>query len=199
MKKVLFLLLLLPVFPSLAQEKEMVGWKERLVIYPEKITIHAKIDTGADSSALDAEDIVEFKKDGRKWIRFTVKNRFGEQVRMERPLKRNTLIKQHESDSQSRPVISLGICLAGAYMEEDVSLVNRSHFTTQMLVGRTFTAGTAIIDPAQTYISEPNCQNIPEAKVIEVGSKPPKKKAPVIKPEDLKEEVVVEGEKEGNE
>ena len=177
----------------------MVGWKERLVIYPEKITIHAKIDTGADSSALDAEDIVEFKRDGRKWIRFTVKNRFGEQVRMERPLKRNTLIKQHDNDiSQSRPVISLGLCLAGAYMEEDVSLVNRSHFTTQMLIGRTFTAGTVIIDPAQTYISEPNCQNIPEAKVVEAVKKPAKK-APIIKAEDLKEEVVVEVEKEGNE
>ena len=151
------------VSPAFAQEKEVVGYMEKVRIHPEGIAIHAKLDTGADISSINADDISEFEKNKKKWVRFTVRNRFGEQVKLERPIKRYALIKQHGLKAQKRAVIRLGICMAGSYMEEEVNLVNRSKFTTQMLVGRSFLAGTVIVDPSLTYTADPSCQNAPKA------------------------------------
>lgn len=147
-----------------AQEKEVVGYMEKVKVYPDGIVIHAKLDTGADYSSLNAEDITEFDKNGKKWVRFMVRNRFGEQVRLERPIKRVARIKQQDGGAQKREVIRLGICIGGAYMEEEVNLVNRSKFTSQMLVGRSFLAGTVIVDPSLTYTAEPSCQRAPAVK-----------------------------------
>ncbi len=142
---------------------------EKVRIFPEDIIIHAKLDTGADYSSLNAEDIVEFEKDKSKWVRFTVRNRFGAQVRLERPIKRIARIKQHLG-VQKRQVIRLGVCIGSSYMEEEVNLVNRSKFTAQMLVGRSFLAGMVIVDPSLTYTSEPSCQ-LPAAKKKEEDKK----------------------------
>ncbi|MGI6523762.1 MAG: ATP-dependent zinc protease [Bdellovibrionota bacterium] len=169
-----FILAFIPLQIAIAQEKEVVGYIEKVRLHPEKILAHAKLDTGADISALNAEDIVEYKKDGVPWVRFTIRNRFGEQFRLEREIKRTTRIKQHNRPSQKRYVIRLGICLGSAYMEEEVSLVNRSQFTSQMLVGRSFLAGNVIIDPAQTYMVEPTCRKSPsktEVKKVKKNKK----------------------------
>jgi len=174
---------------AIAQEKEMVGYLEKVKIYPEDILLHGKLDTGADISSLNAEDIVEYRKTGKKWVRFTVRNRFGEQVRVEREVKCMVSIKQHNSSlpAQKRYVVRLGICLGSAYMEEEVSLVNRANFTSQMLVGRSFQAGNVIIDPAQTYLVEPNCQ---EFLTAEADSKKQIKKK---KSKKIEEQAAAEG------
>lgn len=164
-----------------AQEKEIVGYLEKVRIFPEDILIHVKLDTGADISAVNAQDIVGFEKNGQEWVRFTVRNRFGEEIRLEREVKRIARIKQHSDStkSQKRYVVNLGICLGSAYMEEEVSLVNRSQFKVQMLLGRSFLGGNVVIDPAQTYLAEPNCpmkRALIEEQAQEDSSKKKKKK-----------------------
>ena len=150
-----------------AQEKEVLGWQEKARIFPGELVIHAKLDTGADFSSLDATDIVEFKKDDKQtFVRFTITNRYGKHETLERPLRRIALIKRAEGKTQKRAVVLLGICVGTSYMEEEVNLINRSKFSNQMLIGRSFLAGKAMIDPAVTYTVEPNCQGIlpPETK-----------------------------------
>jgi hypothetical protein len=78
---------------------------------------------------------------------------------VEKQVRRTALIKRHGGKNQRRAVIRLGICLGSTYMEEDVNLTDRTHFDYQMLVGRSFLAGNAIIDPSLTYTTEPNCPN----------------------------------------
>ena len=204
-KQLIVLFLLLNCFPLYAQEKEVVGYLEKVRIYPEDVLIHVKLDTGADISSLNAEDIVEYTKKGQKWVKFTVRNRYGEQIRLDREIKRITHIKQHDGKSQKRYVVRLAICLGTAYMEEEVSLVNRSQFSSQMLVGRSYQAGNVVVDAAQTYLTEPSCQSFiarkeeKESKVKEkekeneVVIETPKQK--VVETPIPVEEVVIEEEK----
>jgi hypothetical protein len=43
-----------------------------------------------------------------------------------------------------------------------VSLVDRKNFDYQMLLGRVYLAGNAIVDPSVTYTTDPACKNIPK-------------------------------------
>lgn len=146
-----------------SEEKEIVGWVEKVKIYPSNLIVQGKLDTGADYSSLSATKIEEFQKDGTEWVKFSVSNRYGEEREISARVQRTALIKRHGGKAPSkRPVIRLAICLGSHYMETDVNLVDRSNFDYQMLIGRNFLAGNVLIDPASTYMAEPACQGNPK-------------------------------------
>jgi hypothetical protein len=155
-----------------AQDRLNLGWAEKIQISPGGIVMHAKLDTGADYSSLNANHIEEFVKEvqdpnpksdkesqlKQKWVRFNVVNRYGQNVTIERPIRRFATIKRHGMKSQKRPVVRLGMCIGKNFMEEDVNLVDRTQFEYQMLVGRSFLAGVATVDPSMTYTTNPECK-----------------------------------------
>lgn len=149
----------LPARSAYSEEKEIVGWVEKVRLNPTGMVVQAKLDTGADFSSLSASEIKEFERDGAPWVSFSVENRYGEKKLIERKVHRTALIKRHGGKSpQKRPVIRLGLCLGMHYMEADVNLIDRSNFDFQMLIGRNFLAGNVLVDPASTYTVEPACQ-----------------------------------------
>ncbi|UCG63371.1 MAG: ATP-dependent zinc protease [Deltaproteobacteria bacterium] len=167
MKTPLFLLVL--VFsgfvlttPVAAQSKEVVGWLEKVRIYPGNLLLHAKVDTGAENSSLNASHIIEFERDGQQWVRFDVTDRNRRTVTFEQRLLRVAKIKRHGSKPQPRFAILLGICLGNIYKEVEVNLVDRSDFVFQMLIGRSFTKGRVIIDPSEKYLTKPKCEGVPK-------------------------------------
>jgi hypothetical protein len=145
------------VLPGSAAQKKVVGWIEKVRIYPGGLTIRAKLDSGAEYSSLHATNLTEFARDGRRWVRFDVDNREGGRVTIERPLLRKATIKRHFHKAQKRPVVKIGVCLGRIYKETEVNLVDRSGFNYRMLIGRKFMAGAVIIDPAVQYTIEPEC------------------------------------------
>jgi hypothetical protein len=151
--------------PAVAAEKAVVGWIEKVRIYPGNFLVHAKLDSGAEYSSLDAGNLKEFERDGKKWVRFDLaESREGNKITIERPLLRLATIKRHYLQSQTRPVIKIGVCLGNIYKETEVNLVDREGFQYRMLIGRKFMEGTVIIDPSAKYTVEPNCQ---ESAILE--------------------------------
>lgn len=152
---------ILSSFPAAAQNKDIVGRLEKVRIYPGDLVLRAKLDTGAKNSSLHAPSITRFDKDGETWARFSVKDHRGEEATIERRIVRQAKIKQKMEDSESRPVIMLGICLGKQYREVEVNLVDRAEFNYQMLIGRSFMIGHVIVDPELKYTSEPACLGAP--------------------------------------
>jgi hypothetical protein len=145
--------------PALAAEKTVVGWIEKVRLYPGNFLVHAKLDSGAQSCSLDASNVQIFSRGGQKWVRFDLEERReGKKLTIERPLVRWAPIKRHNDEPQRRPVIKLGVCLGQIYKETEVNLVDRTNYQYPMLIGRKFMQGVFAIDPAAKYTVEPNCQ-----------------------------------------
>jgi hypothetical protein len=165
--KVIFLVLLFlcdaPVFSEVAPSNKdllVAGWIENVSIFPGNLKIKAKLDTGAKNSSLNAKDIKEFERDGEKWVGFKLKNWKGRTEKFEARVIRTATIKQHETESVTRPVIRLGICLGNIYKEVEVNLQDRSKFNYQMLIGRSYLRKSILIDSSVTFTIQPDCQGV---------------------------------------
>jgi hypothetical protein len=145
--------------PTVAADKKIVGWIEKVRIYPGNFIVHAKLDSGAEYSSLDAANLTQFERNGKPWVRFDLEEkREGKKVTIERPLLRWAPIKRHNQEPQRRPVIKLGVCLGDIYQETEVNLINRQNYQYRMLIGRKFMESVVIIDPAAKYTVEPECK-----------------------------------------
>jgi hypothetical protein len=141
--------------------KIIAGWIENVRIYPSGLVIQAKLDSGAETSSLDARNLTLFKRAGADWVRFEVTHRDGQATTLERPVLRQTTIKRHFAKYQKRPVIKLGVCLGKFYRETEVNLVDRTGFQYPMLIGRKFMENFLVIDPALKFTVEPECGEQP--------------------------------------
>ena len=163
--KVIFLVLLFlsdaPVFSEVGPSNKdllVAGWVENVSLFPGNLKIKAKLDTGAKNSSLNAKHIEEFERDGAKWLRFELKNWKGRTQSFEARVIRMTTIKQHETQSVTRPVIRLGICLGNVYKEVEVNLQDRSKFNYQLLIGRSYLRNSILVDSSATLTVQPDCQ-----------------------------------------
>ena len=138
-------------------KKSVIGWVERVRIYPGNFEIHAKIDTGAKTSSLNAPNLRIFQRDGADWASFVVTNRAGVTQKFEEKILRISKIRRHGERTQQRPVIMLGVCIGNVYQVTQVNLIDRKNFNYQMLVGRRFLEDHAIVDPGKTFIAKPTC------------------------------------------
>lgn len=63
----------------------IIGAVEPVYVLPMKMPFAGRIDTGAETSSIDASDIKTFERDGEKWVSFTIVNReTGEKHRFEK-------------------------------------------------------------------------------------------------------------------
>ena len=154
---VIVLSIVLMISPA-AFAKEVIGWVENVGVSPSNSIIKAKIDTGADSSSLHCECITPYERDGEQWVRFTVTDINDQSVSYEKKVERKVKVKRHFGEVQRRLVVRMGICIGDQYGETDVSLVDRSGFNYSMLIGRKYLKEKFIVDPAETFMSEPKCE-----------------------------------------
>ena len=138
--------------------QQIYSWKEKVRVYPSGLEFKAKLDSGAKTSSIHAINIEEFERDDEEWVRFTLENLDDKKETLERKIVRHVRIKEHDGSTQRRAVIKLGICLGTMYKEVEVNLVDRSHFTTRMLIGRSYMEDHVLIDPSNTYTHPPLCE-----------------------------------------
>ena len=143
MKVLIMLLSLLVVIHSAKADSEIViGWLETVsvVIGSEEHSIKAKIDSGADHSSLHANAIKLFRQQDQDWVQFSA---LGNRTFM-LPVHRIAHIKTKNKGLQTRPVVKVIICINGQKRLIEVNLVDRSHFTRPLLIGRSALSGFLI-------------------------------------------------------
>lgn len=144
-----------PVFA--ADTPQTIGWLEHVRLQPQNMLMKAKIDTGADNSSIHAEDILVIDKGGIKVVKFTLRNKKGETLLMEKPLVRYALIKRKGTEPLRRPVVEMELCVGNTARTVPVNLANRENFKYRMLIGRSYLKLGYIVDSNQQYIAEPAC------------------------------------------
>jgi len=156
----ILILLLLSTFSQTSMSKPVAaGWVEKAVLLPEAITLHAKLDTGAKTTSINAINPEFFERDNKQWSRFTITNKKNKSVTIEAPVVRDAIIKRHYGERQVRPVIMLDICIGNVRKKEEVNLVDRSNMNYQLLIGRNFLNGSFLIDSSSTYTLSPDCSD----------------------------------------
>ena len=149
--------LLLALTTPAGAEAIVAGWIERVRLMDAGIDVEAKLDSGAENSSLHADELVEFERNGRPWVRFRLKDPEGAPVLFERPVVRTARIKRHLGDSQSRPVIELTLCIGRLARTVEINLVDRGRFQHPLLVGRSFLSHGVLVDSAARYRVPPAC------------------------------------------
>ncbi len=145
-----------------AANKDLFGWVEKVIVGAHGIELKAKLDTGAETSSLDASGIrrLRRKSTGERFVEFDVTDPgSGAAITLKKKLVREVRIKQHDGSFQLRPVVVLPVCLGDHYRNIEVSLIDRSEFLYPLLLGRRALAGIALVDPDATLTSRPECDD----------------------------------------
>lgn len=129
--------------------REWIGLPE-LGVTPLK----AKVDTGARSSCLHAED-VRISED-RKSVRFVTMNHRKERIECECPIARLARVKNSFGDTVNRVFIETTAVLPGGFeWRIQLSLSDRSEMLCPMLLGRRALSGYFLIDSQSAYLLGP--------------------------------------------
>ena len=126
----------------------IIGEVEPVYFLPMKKAVLSRIDTGAETSSIDAQNIQLFEREGVKWVSFDVDNkRTGEKHHFEKRLYRHLTIKR-QNESEDRYVVLMTIRMGNEKITAQFSLADRSKFNYQGLIGRNVLQGRAIVDTA---------------------------------------------------
>ena len=134
---------------------QVAGWVETAAVADPPRAIEAKLDTGAETSALSAVAITPFTRDGQQWIRFSLNA--AEPANLEAPLIRWVRIRRAGTKTGRRPVVSLPLCIAGVKSAAEFTLTDRTGLDYPMLIGRSALAGRIAVDSSRMHLAPEVC------------------------------------------
>ncbi len=133
----------------------ILGEVEAVYVAEVERVFDTRIDTGAESSSLDALGMELFERDGDTWVRFGLRKRESdaEPVMFEYPVEKFVWIKQAGIEQpEKRPVIHAHLKIGKYRAETELNLSDRSHLDYPLLLGRKFIKDIALVDVSQRYI-----------------------------------------------
>lgn len=142
---------------------KIVGWREKIHL-PEfgLYNYKVKVDTGARTSAIHADDIKMFEVDGKRYVSFTVfpnqKNK-KDSRRLTFPKLEKRTIRSSTGRETLRPVVVTEIQVGDEVFEIELTLVNRATLGFRMLLGRTALKGRFVVDSSSSYQQAPSSGN----------------------------------------
>ncbi|AGI22307.1 hypothetical protein H681_02125 [Pseudomonas sp. ATCC 13867] len=138
------------------------GWVETLKLMPEDAALKAKLDTGAQTSSMDARNITRIKKNGERWVQYDVMvtdSTTGKELRLpfERRVERVLKFKTASGIERS-PVVLMDVCLGNKVYREQFSLRDRQTLDYPVLLGRRSLEHLGSVDASKTQTLAPTCK-----------------------------------------
>ncbi len=143
--------------PVSSEPIQIYGWREHILIKGVVEKIQAKLDTGALTSSIHAEEKELFERDGKKWVRFIVTDpslKKPTRTRIEAPLVRIARVKEPGGESIPREVVKLNFTIGDRKMRGEFTLNNRSNMLAPVLIGRNMIKDLGWIDANRTYLAD---------------------------------------------
>lgn len=117
--------------------------------------LKAKVDTGAQTSALHASDVTEFDLDGAEWVRFTVhpwQRSERNAVTVELPVHDRRSVRSSSGHEEHRIVVLIPIELCGRTVPAEVTLTSRESMVFRMLIGREALRQGYLVDSSASFL-----------------------------------------------
>ncbi|GAA1584907.1 ATP-dependent zinc protease family protein [Leucobacter aridicollis] len=134
----------------------LTGWREWVSLPGIGVPwIKAKIDTGAQTSALHAGNITPFERDNEAWVRFTVQPwQQGEldEVEVELPVHDRRTVRSSSGHTQDRLVVLMDLGLVGRVVPVEVTLTDREEMVFRMLIGREALKQGYVVDSGASFL-----------------------------------------------
>ncbi|WP_427870437.1 ATP-dependent zinc protease family protein [Leucobacter luti] len=134
----------------------LTGWREWVSLPDIGVPwVKAKIDTGAQTSALHATGIEEFEQDGAPWVRFRAhpwQRADSDEVCVELPIHDRRIVRSSSGHAQERPVVLMHIGLVGREIEAEVTLTDRDEMVFRMLIGREALRRDFLVDSSASFL-----------------------------------------------
>lgn len=133
-----------------------VGWREWLSLPDLAVPwIKVKVDTGARTSAMNAQNIDIFQRHDAEWVRFQLTLFPGTNdnaVLCEAPVTEYREVTDSGGNTERRPVIRSS-AVAGSFANViDITLTDRSTMRFSMLLGRTALPKEAAVLPRRSFL-----------------------------------------------
>ncbi|EGA64344.1 RimK/LysX family protein [Vibrio brasiliensis] len=121
------------------------------------LSFPVKLDTGADVSSINAQNIKQFTRDGRKMVSFTYENDQGVKKEFTRKVVDSMTITAKKGEkATTRPVVEMHVTLGQLEKKIRVNLQDRSRFHYSMILGKNFLKYGAVVASESNYlITEP--------------------------------------------
>lgn len=115
--------------------------------------VTAKVDTGAYTSSLHAENLEVFDRDGTEWVRFITHSHHGAAIECEAPLVQRKKIKSSTGYGRKRLIVKTVAKLSGGFeWEVFFSLADRSVMKCPLLLGRRALSGFFVVDTQASHL-----------------------------------------------
>jgi hypothetical protein len=127
--------------------RQIIGATEIIEIEPSKLRIKARVDTGAQTTSIHAENIeIDTTGDARgKPIAFRLVNQQGQSSRVETHVAKQIVVRTSEG-SERRYAVPLTLTLGQHSKTVLVTLNDRSEMRYRLLLGRNWLRGDYIVD-----------------------------------------------------
>jgi len=138
------------------RELAVAGWREWVGL-PELglDAVKAKLDTGARSSSLHADDVTIVDRDGVPFARFSVRpwqRTSSGAVWGELPLLDERTVRSSTGHVETRPVVLGSVAIVGLLVPAEITLTNRDSMGFRMLIGREALRGRLLVNSGRSYV-----------------------------------------------
>jgi hypothetical protein len=132
--------------------KMVVGDLEQVWIDPPGIPLNARIDTTATNNALLGEEIVEFERDGKSWVRFVLHAPDSDDpIRLERRVSRHVrAVQSGGGEGIKRPVVRMRLKLGD--VQDTFWFVLTDRADHPVILGRSFLKDIALVEVGARYV-----------------------------------------------
>ncbi len=134
------------------KNKTVIGRIENIVLDSTGFGVKARIDTGAKTCSMHAENIIEKKVEGKTYIQFTSENTDRQKQSFYKEIIKKQRVRSSTGDVTDRYVIKMAVEMGGRIHEVNVNLNDREDLRYNFLVGRNLLMGDYVVDVSQTRL-----------------------------------------------
>ncbi len=138
--------------------KVIVGEVEKFYLADPGLVYTSRIDSGAETSSIHAQNIKRFERDGSNWVRFDVPvpgTGYEQWVTLEREISRRVRIIQSTADeAERRVVVELQFAIGDHQQVAEFTLADRTNLTHEVLIGRNILRDVMLIDVGKEYATD---------------------------------------------